>query len=217
MQSLCLLAYFPYFILCQMFARFDIFLILPQSEPCESDPQPTHTPSGNQLQHGRPSCEFCPQNSLTTSSSSLRLNFTLNADMTYRKCQAKTSRRRLWWLFFGQDLHTDVPFFDLGRSYSQRKRCKVQTSSLRRDKWWTGLLCRDKSRSCFATFSRLLFYFALGCASHAGRVSVDRLSTTALHIVFPTTGLHDELLLKMRLLPWKHVIHHISLCPSLGL
>lgn len=41
-------------------------------------------------------------------------------------------------------------FYDLGRSYSQRKRCKVQMSSLRRDKWWTGLLCRDKSRSCFA-------------------------------------------------------------------
>lgn len=40
-------------------------------------------------------------------------------------------------------------FYDLGRSCSQRKRCKVQRSSLRRDKWWTGRLCRDKSRSCF--------------------------------------------------------------------
>lgn len=40
-------------------------------------------------------------------------------------------------------------FYDLGRSYSQRRQRKVQMSSLRRDKWWTGLLCRDKSRSCF--------------------------------------------------------------------
>lgn len=102
------------------------------------------------MHHGRPSCEFCPQNSLTTSSCSLRLNFTLNADMTYRKCQTKTSRRRLWWLFFGQDLHTDVTFMiSLALVPRESVKCKVQMSSLRRDKWWTGLLCRDKSRSCF--------------------------------------------------------------------
>lgn len=234
LQSLCLLAYFPYFILlfsilffvrCVFFflspGLIYFFLILPQSEPCESAPQPTHTPSGNQLQHGRPSCEFCPQNSLTTSSRSLRLNFTLNADMTYRKCQAKTSRRRLWWLFFGQDLHTDVTFMISVALIPRESGVKYRW--VHSDVINDGRACCAETKagaaslSTGATFSRLPFYFALGCASHAGRVSVDRLSTAALHIVFPTTGLHDELFLKMRLLPWKHVIHHISLCPSLGL
>lgn len=197
------------------------FLILPQSELCESAPQPTHTPSGNQLQHAPPSCEFCPPNSLTTSPCSLRLNFTLNADMTYRKCQAKTSRRLLWWLFFGQDLHTDVAFM-ISVALIPREG-SVKYRWVHSDVINDGRACCAETKagaaslSVGATFSRLLFYFAQGSASHAGRVSVDRLSTAALHIVFPTNGLRDELFLKMRLLPWKHVIHHISLCPSLGL
>lgn len=124
-------------------------------------------------------------------------------------------------VFFGQDLHTDVTFMISVALIPRESGVKYRRvdSDVIND----GRACCAETKagaaslSVGATFSRLLFYFALGSASHAGRVSVDRLSTAALHIVSPTTGLHDELFLKMRLLPWKHVIHHISLCPSLGL